>query len=165
MRIGHIAGIMISGAIWLLIGVLLTYKGVVLLAGAVVMFSQTQGPLMSFLHHLFHHVERSGMILVFAAIVVGQLKGTFVLAKTVKKSVKRLLLIPSPIHLKDLFPWKYLMLIGLMMGLGITLRVLSIPSDVKAFIDLAVGSALISGAFLYFRQASILKMEFSKRKK
>lgn len=165
MRVGPIRAIVISGAIWLVIGGMLTYKGLVLLARSVATFAHNPGPLMKGLYQLFQNVERSGMILVFTAILLGQLKGTFILAKSVKRFIKRILLIPSPIPLKALFPWNYLALVGGMMALGIALRISSIPTDIKAFIDLAVGSALISGAFLYFRQASMLKMEFSKRKK
>lgn len=165
MRIGHIAGIMISGMIWLLIGGLLTYKGLVLITGVIVNVQQGQYPLMNLLGQFFQNVERSGMCIVFIAILLGQIKGSFVLAKTVKRFVKRILLIPSPIHIKDLFPWRYLILIASMMSLGMLLRFLPIPRDVKAFIDLIIGSALISGAFLYFKQASMLKLELSKRKK
>lgn len=165
MRIGHVKGIVISGVVWLSVGGLLTYKGLVLLSG-VVLFSHSGGnPLMNILYPIFRTVERSGMGLVLIAILLGQLKGSFVLAKTVKRFVKRILLIPSPIRIQDLFPWRYLLLIGAMMSLGMLLRFLSIPKDIKAFIDLTIGSALMSGAFLYFKQASMLKLELAKRKK
>lgn len=165
MRIGHIKGIILSGMVWLVIGGLLTYKGLVLTAGMIMNFQEGVYPLMNMLNRLFENSERSGMCLVFLAILLGQLKGTFVLSKTVKKFVKRILLIPSPVPIKELFPWKYLLLIGFMMSLGMMFRFLPISRDVKAFIDLAVGSALISGAFLYFKQASLLKLEFSRKKK
>jgi hypothetical protein len=44
-------------------------------------------------------------------------------------------------------------LIGAMVGLGVTLRFLPIPVDLRGFIDTAVGSALVNGAMLYFHIA------------
>lgn len=165
MRVGHVAGIIISGVVWLAIGCLLTFKGVFLAVGSILSFQATSHPLVAFFNQFFQHIERSVTCLVFIAIVVGMIKGRFVLAKTVNRFVKRILLIPSPLGFKDLFPWQYLMLIGSMMCIGMLLRFLPISRDIKAFIDLAVGSALINGAFLYFKQASMLKVEFSRKKK
>jgi hypothetical protein len=42
-----------------------------------------------------------------------------------------------------------------MMMLGMIFRYLPIPIDVRGFIDLAIGSALMNGAMLYFRAARI----------
>ena len=165
MRVGHIAGIVISGSVWLVMGCLLTFKGLFLAVGSILSFQVAEHPLVAFFNYFFAHIERSGTCLVFVAIIVGMIKGRFVLAKTVNRFVKRIVLTPSPLKFKDLFPWRYLMLIGSMMCIGMLLRFLPIPKDVKAFIDLAIGSALINGAFLYFKQASMLKMEFARKKK
>lgn len=165
MRVGHIAGILISGSVWLAIGCLLTFKGLFFTVTSILTFQQMGHPLMGFLYHFFQHVERSATCLVFVAVFLGMLKGRFVLAKTVKKFVKRILLIPSPLKFRDLFPWRYLLLIACMMSLGMILKILPLTSDVRAFIDLAIGSALINGAFLYFKHASMLKAELSRKKK
>jgi len=37
------------------------------------------------------------------------------------------------------------------MGLGMGIRYFGVPVDVRGLIDVAVGSALINGAMLYFR--------------
>lgn len=165
MRVGHVAGIVISGSIWLIMGSLLTFKGLFLIVGAVLAFQTSAHPFMAFLNQFFQHLERSGTFIVFLAIIIGMIKGRVVLAKTINKFVKRILLIPSPLKLKDLFPWRYLVLIGSMMSMGMLLRFLPVPKDIKGFIDLAIGSALINGAFLYFKQASMLRVEFSRKKK
>lgn len=165
MRVGHITGIVISGTVWFIIGCLLTFKGLFLIVSSILAFQVELHPLVAFFNQFFQHLERSGTCLVFVAIVIGMIKGRFVLAKTVNKFVKRILLTPSPLKFKDLFPPRYLILIGSMMCIGMFLRFLPVPKDIKAFIDLAIGSALINGAFLYFKQASMLKVEFSRKKK
>jgi hypothetical protein len=75
------------------------------------------------------------------------------------------MMISHPLHLKDLFPLSYLAIIGSMMMLGMLLKFLPISHDIRGFIDLAVGSALINGAFLYFKQAILLKAEIIRRKR
>jgi hypothetical protein len=40
-----------------------------------------------------------------------------------------------------------------MMALGLVFRFLPIPIDLRGLIDVAIGSALINGAMLYFRAA------------
>lgn len=163
MRFGHVPAIILSGAIWLAIGCFLTFKGLVYFSHAFV--ATSHGPLLDLYQNLFHEKERGAMFLIFTSLVFGVFKGRLVLSKTVVKSVKRLLLIPGPLGIRDLFPVSYVILIMSMMSLGLLLRFLPIKFDIKGFVDLAVGSALINGAFLYFKQALSLKAESMKRKK
>lgn len=163
MRIGYISGIVISGMIWLGIGCMLTFKGVFLLASALV--SSEKYLWIETLTRLCKNRDQATMFLVFIPVVIGILKGRFVLSKSVEKFVKRLLLKPSPIHLKDLFSRNYVILIFSMMMLGVLIRFSPISQDIRGSIDLAIGSALVNGAFLYFKQAFFLKAEITKRKK
>ena len=162
MRFGHVMGIILSGAAWFVIGCFLTFKGLVYFSKAFV--STETGPLLTFFHRLMDHKEKGAMFLIFISLSVGLFKGRVVLAKTVSKSVKRLLLIPSPLKLSDLFPLQYTLLIFFMMSLGMLLRFMPVSFDIKGFIDLAVGSALINGAFLYFKQALLLKPQSMRKK-
>ncbi len=163
MRIGHVAGISFSGILWLIIGCFLTFKGVVFL-GLTIM-SEKIDPLMRLLMKITPNRERAGLVLIFSALVIGLFKGRVVLAKTVMRQVKRLMMISHPLYLKDLFPLSYLAIIGSMMMLGMLLKFLPITHDIRGFVDLAVGSALINGAFLYFKQAILLKAEIVRRKR
>lgn len=163
MRIGHVAGICLSGALWLIIGCFLTFKGVVFLGLTII--SEKLDPMMGILMQISPSRERAGMILIFSALVVGLFKGRVVLAKTVMRQVKRLLMIAHPLHVRDLFPMSYLAIILSMMLLGMSLKFLPITQDIRGFVDLAVGSALINGAFLYFKQALLLKAEIVRRKR
>lgn len=163
MRIGTTTGICISGLLWLGIGCFLTFKGIAFLGLAIV--SSKQEPLLDFLLQYNSTREKAGLVLIFGALVIGLFKGRVVLAKTVARQVKRLMNIPYPLSIKDLFPFSYLALILGMMSLGMALKFLPIAQDVRGTIDLAVGSALINGAFLYFKQALLLRSEIIRRQR
>ncbi|MBM3192130.1 MAG: hypothetical protein FJZ63_05735 [Chlamydiae bacterium] len=164
-RVGHVLGIVISGCVWLFIGCLLTVRGLFFIVGSMLVSSYDESPLLKFLQKFFQDPEKSLLFLVFFAVMLGFLKGRFVLARTVRRAVKRLVLLPAPLKVQALFPWSYLLVMVAMMGLGMLFKYLSLAKDVRGFIDIAVGSALVNGAFIYFKHAQLLKAEFLKRKK
>ena len=164
-RIGHVLGIVISGCVWLFVGALLTVRGLFFIVGAMLIGSYEKSPLLKFFQKFFQDPEKSLLFLVFFAVMLGFLKGRFVLARSVRRAVKRLMLLPGPLKLQELFPGSYLLVMGAMMGLGILFKYLPLAKDIRGFIDIAVGSALVNGAFIYFKHAQLLKAEFLKRKK
>lgn len=145
----HRNWIAISGFIWLLVGSLLLYKGLVLISDAVL----TPNSFCSRLQGTFGSPQKAGTVLIALALVVGFLKGRFILSKTVKRVSLRITSLPLPIRFKSVYAPSYWILIGGMMGLGMTMRFLPIPVDVRGFVDVAVGAALMNGAMLYFRTA------------
>lgn len=91
------------------------------------------------------------IIFLSVALVVGFLKGRFVLIKSVKRQVNRISALSEPIFLKNIYGKGYYILIGLMMALGFSMRYLPFPQYVRGAIDIAIGIALIQGASLFFR--------------
>lgn len=167
MRFGHITAIIVSGVLWFIIGSLLFFKGLFLVAQSLALWDSSQLtslPLLNYLSKYLSTPQMSAMYLIFTGVLVGFLKAKFVLSKTAQKNVSRLLKKPSPLYLKDLFTVSYMILIGFMAMLGMFFRFIPIYKDVKAFIDIAVGFALIYGFILYLKHASALKMKKSKRK-
>jgi hypothetical protein len=75
----------------------------------------------------------------------------FVISKTTLRNIMRLQTLPQPVHIKDLYPLPYYILVGGMMGLGILMNTLAVPKDVRGLIDAAVGFALIEGSLVAFR--------------
>ncbi len=131
MKIKRTVAVIISGVLWLLIGLMLLTKGLnFLVAGG---------------------REESALVLIAVGLLLGFVKGKFVLSKTVKRTVARIDALPAPIPLSKLYaPSYYLLILGMVL-LGISLRWLPVPLEVRGTIDVAIGAALINGAQLYFR--------------
>ena len=112
----------------------------------------------------FKHQDRFGgpqeaaTAIIAAALFVGYLKGRFVLSKTVKRVVDGIARLSLPIHFYQVYSKKYLLLIGSMIALGVLLKFLPIFVEVRGFVDVAVGTALIQGSLHYFKSAKALKV-------
>lgn len=91
------------------------------------------------------------ILMIVCALFVGYLKGKMALGKSVKRQIKRIETLPNPASLKYIYSKGYYFLIASMILLGMTLRFFPITLDTRGAIDLAIGSALINGAMLYFR--------------
>lgn len=118
----HRGWILLSGLIWLVGGVFLLNKGV-------------------------SYIGNSWLL--FPGVLLGFVKGRFVFAKTVQRIVKRIRGLPLPVRVSQVYPPIYLAVIGVMVLLSAALRFA--PEQVRGVIDVAVGSALVQGAMLYFR--------------
>ncbi len=127
--------ITISGLVWLAIGAFLLMKGLSLITAANL------------------ENEQAAVILISAGLLIGFVKGRFVLSKTVKRVVARIHSLPEPIRFSQVYSTSYYVLIGSMVLLGISMRWIPIPPEVRGTIDVAIGAALMNGAILYFRAA------------
>jgi hypothetical protein len=148
----HRGWIAFSGFMWLVIGSFLLYKGLHLISEATL----RPDSLSSRWGSVWGTAHQTATLLMVLGLFVGFLKGRFVLSKTVHRVAMRINSLPLPIRLVDVYRPSYWILIGSMVVLGISLRFLPIPIDVRGLIDVAVGSALIHGAMLYFRFARSL---------
>ena len=128
------AWISFSGLLWIVVGCLLLYKGLRILCDGV----DTQ------------RADRASWLIAIG-LFVGFIKGRFALAKTVRRLVLRIESLDMPIRMQDVYPKSYWILLSSMMAIGFLLRY--IPLEWRGCIDVAVGSALIHGAMLYFRAA------------
>lgn len=147
VKISHAALIAISGLVWFLVGIYLLPLGIHFL----IENAHTDGPLMGLFASF--DLEQVALVLVGAGLVIGYLKGKHVFAKAVEKNVTRIRALPNPSSLLSIYTPRYLILLGAMMLLGLSMKWLSVPLDVRGLIDVAVGSALINGGVLYFRRA------------
>lgn len=155
MRVSHRVAIIFSGSLWLVIGVMLMYKGMNwIIAG-------TQEPasvkLLPILTPLARGIEQSALILLCVAIFVGFMKARFILAKTVKKVVDRIVSQPEPVLLTQAYGKSYMLVLMAMILLGLSMKVAHLPYDLRGLIDVTIGSALTQGSMLYFRAAMSLR--------
>jgi len=144
----HRAWIAVSGFVWFVIGTWLLYKGLHLISDAAINPASLSAKI-----KFFGSQQQAATIFMAIGLFIGFFKGRFVLAKTVRRVVARIVSLPLPIRLKDAYAPSYWILIGSMAGLGMLFRFLPLPVDVRGMIDVAIGSALVNGAMLYFRAA------------
>jgi|SRR6185437_12381375 len=151
MKFSHVSWILFSGAVWLGIGVLLLKKGLDLIVLAVqesaLAFSSSFGP------------EQVALGLIASGLLLGFLKGRFILRKTVDRITQHICSFPTPVAFKNVYTKSYYLLIGSMMAMGFALKWLPIYPELRGFIDVTIGSALINGSMLYFRRASLMRIE------
>ncbi|MFS8563267.1 MAG: hypothetical protein LVR00_02625 [Rhabdochlamydiaceae bacterium] len=152
MQYSHRTWIIISGLIWCAVGVLLLIKGLTYIVMAAAA-PEGSHPLFSSIAAFTGTVEQAALFLISLGLLVGFIKGRYVLSKTVSRITKRILSLNDPIDWKDVYPKSYYILIFSMMLIGVLFKWLPIGFAIKGFVDVAIGSALINGALLYFRKA------------
>lgn len=151
-RLKHSTLILISGLVWLGIGYLLLTLGLNFTADALASAtSATSHPVLTSLSPYVGGMEQAVVIWIALALGIGFFKARFVFSKSVQKSVQRILSLPNPVSIAKIYAPSYYLLLGSMVFLGILVRFL--PLDIRGGVDIVIGSALISGAVLYFRQA------------
>lgn len=151
-KVSHATMIFLSGFVWLVVGCFLLSLGLNFVVAALLKENVAQPhPILNFLASYAGGLDAAALIWIAFALFVGFLKGRHVFAKSVNRSVNRILTLPNPESLSKIYTPSYYLLLGSMVLLGILVRFT--PLDVRGGIDVAVGSALINGAMLYFRQA------------
>lgn len=151
MRISPFAALLISFASWVSMGVFLLYKGLTLL----VELATFEMP-SSFMHSLSQRVggmQQAILTCICLGLFVGFMKGRFVLSKTVARLSNRFYSYARPMAFKEMYPVSYLALVGSMVLLGLSLKWLPVPQELRGTVDVAIGSALTNGAFQYLRVA------------
>ncbi|MBN4067297.1 hypothetical protein JYU14_04360 [Simkania negevensis] len=163
MKFRHSTLITLLGLLWCAVGGMLLIIGTRLFT-AIVSYQVNPKQLL-FMQGLSKRaggIDQAAIVLIGIALVVGYMKGKYVLRKSCVRVVNRLFKLPNPAYLHQaLSKWFYL-LIGTMICLGISLRVFGAPVDLRAVIDVAIGSALINGALTYFRFAVQAKAKTKK---
>jgi hypothetical protein len=146
----------ISGGVWLVVGFLLFTQGVALLTAHL---NHLEGsyPLIDLIAPYFGGSEQAIVGLIAIALYIGFLKGKHVLGKSARSGIERLKNLPDPVSLAKIYSAKYYILLAVMIALGMSLKYTGVPNDLRGFIDLAIGTALIQGAIIYIRLSNTLK--------
>lgn len=152
-KISHVTMIVLSGLVWLAVGCFLLPLGLNFIVDSILRENLTavRRPVLDFLAPFAGGVDQAAIIWIALTLLIGFFKGRYVFAKTVHRSVKRILAFPNPAPLSKIYPPAYYILLGSMVLLGVLVRFA--PLDIRGGVDVAVGAALINGAMLYFREA------------
>jgi hypothetical protein len=140
----------ISGLKWFAIGVMLLTRGLRLITAAADQVG-VKAPLIHAFQAFTSSRHQAALLIICLGLFVGFIKGRTILAKTVKRIADRINPYHEGLTLKQAYDNKYWVVIGLMMVLGMMFRMFAIPFDIRGGVDVAIGSALINGAMLYFR--------------
>lgn len=150
----HRTLVILSGAVWLVVGVCLMSFGLHLIIKEIPAGPQATSPIDLF-GFLAKDRTQASLLVITLALFIGYLKGKRVLRKAAERQIARLLEMAPPLSIRNLYSPAYLLLLALMMGFGIALRYLPIAPDLRGFIDLAVGSALIQGSTTFLRKLMV----------
>jgi hypothetical protein len=153
INVRHKTLIVISGLVWLAVGSSLLMMGLNFLLEGVKTehASAASYPLLSSMNGILLNMEQAALVLVALGLFIGYFKGKFVLGKSAKQGVARIQGFSNPTALSNIYSAKYYILLGLMIGLGMSMKYVGLPIDVRGLVDVAVGSALINGSMFYFR--------------
>jgi hypothetical protein len=162
LKISHAALVAISGLVWFAVG------GWLLPLGLSLMLEGTKQaqlsdvaslPLLRFLSPYLGGFEQAALLLIVVGLLIGQLKGLKVLGKSAQRGIERIKTFPNPTEITNIYSAKYYILLGGMVGLGMGIKFLGLSNDVRGLVDIAIGTALIRGALIYFRSAFQLRQE------
>jgi hypothetical protein len=142
----------IAGSIWFGMGLYLMIIGMGFLEVSIA--PDTHAPLLSALEDTVGSRDVTVVLLVALALVVGQIKGRTILTKAALRQADRILSLPEPTHIKNLYTGRCYLLIAIMMGLGMGMKYFGVPLDIRGAIDVTVGVALIQGAVAFYKQTA-----------
>ncbi|KIC71678.1 hypothetical protein DB44_DE00040 [Candidatus Protochlamydia amoebophila] len=157
LKVTHTTMVVVSGLVWLIVGCVLLPLGLnfvvesILKENLVVINRPLLDPLMKWVGG----ADQAVLFLIAISLWIGFIKGRFVFAKTVQNSVNRILLLPNPVSIKQIYTTKYYLLLGSMIFLGFLMKYT--PMDIRGAVDIIIGSALIQGGMLYFRKAFAIR--------
>lgn len=160
IKFSHATLTAVSGFIWLAIGGFLLSLGLRLIVGSIqpeFAYFEKRFPILDTLAPYFGGIEQAALLLIVLCLLIGYLKGRYVLGKSARSGVARLLTFPNPTSIGNLYSTKYYILLGGMVGLGMSIKYLGLPNDVRGAVDVAIGAALINGAMIYFRLAYAIR--------
>jgi len=146
--------ITIAGFVWFTVGLALLIKGLYLILFAAHLSGQKGGPLLSALMYAFTGaIFPSILTMILFGLLLGLAKGKWAFGRAAKRTVQRIYPMRGKIHLSKLYRLHDIMLIVSMIALGRLMNWVHVPRDIHGLIDIAVGSALVNGAMIYFRYA------------
>ena len=120
--------------LWLIGGLILTIRGI------------------SFLLDAPEHPSTAMLALIIAvAMAIGYGKGKFVLSKTSQRNLERIDQFTEPKKPIQVYSVRSWIIIGLMVGISVTLSVLNTPLLWRGGINLAIGFALIISSLAYLK--------------
>jgi hypothetical protein len=143
-----------SGVVWLATGFLLLQYGIRLLISAIplpVPFKLWTHPFLEILSTFMGSRENAALLMVAGCLITGKIKCRYVLSRSVRRGIDRLLTLPNPSQIFKIYSLRYYLFIGFLLGAGYFMRNSGMPADFRAACYMSIGCGMINGALLYFK--------------
>jgi hypothetical protein len=154
----------LASLIWFIIGISLFSKGLYYFhLGTQLLPTLAYDGTFAILHlfSFFDKIQTASSMALIIALAIGFIKGRFVFKRTVLRQINRIKALPEKSSLLNIYsPFLYV-IVACMMMLGMSLKHFPIFFDTRGFIDVAVGFALMNGAFHYIQMLPKLQEELS----
>lgn len=150
--------ITLAGFLWFVLGITLLTKGLYLMILTAHLSGEKAGPILNvFMYAFTGGIVPAALTILLLGVVLGIMKGRWALGRAATLLVRRIYPMRGKIHVAKLYRiHDYLLIVGII-ALSRLLNWIEVPNDVHSLIDIAVGSALINGAMVYFRYAIQVK--------
>lgn len=156
--------ITVVGLVWFVVGIFLLFSGLQLIFLTALLNGQSFTPILSVVMYAFTGaVIPSIVVSVFLGLLLGYAKSKWAFVRMIRKTVQRIYPMPGLVRISSLYRLHEALLIIAVIALSRIAKILHFPPDIQGVINIAIGSALISGAVVYFRFALRIK-EDSKSK-
>lgn len=90
------------------------------------------------------------------SLLLGWIKGKFILTKSVDRMVRHIVSFDEPLKWKSLFPKSFFMVMFAMMLLGLSLKHLPLSDYIKGGMDTTIATALLYGAWIFYRKGKAI---------
>ncbi len=160
--VSHATLYRLSGLVWLAVGIVLLNTGLVFIMQGFTshpFYPQLYSAMFTSLSSLVHGPDNAACVLIGIGLAIGLVKGRFVMRKAASKSFDRIKLLENPTPITNLYTKANIFILAAMMGLGMSMKYMALPCDIRGLIDAAVGAALMQGAVSYFHYASYAKVK------
>jgi len=167
LKLSHSQLVGASGVVWLLMGFFLVQYGAQLLIGSIPIpdpFVSWAHPFLEILSPFAGSRQNVAVLIVLGCMVTGHIKCRYVLSRSIRRGTARILSLPNPAPLYQIYSFRYYFLIGLMIFLGFLLRNTGTPNDFRAACYLSIGFGMLRGSMLYFKKSLVIRDSLNQGK-
>lgn len=158
--------ISIVGMVWFIVGIFLLFSGLKLIFFTGLIKGQSFTPIISVIMYAFTGAIIPTMIvIVFLGLLLGYAKSKWAFVRVIRKTVQRIYPMPGLVRISNLYRLHEILLIFAVIALSRIVQFIHLPLDIQGVVNIAIGSALINGAVVYFRFALRIKEEFRNKVK
>ncbi len=149
-----------AGCLWLFTSLYLLQYGARLLISSIPApepFVPYTHPLLETLAPIAGGRDHVAVLIVLGCLTTGLLKCRYVLSRSVRRGIDRIMSLPNPSPITKIYPLRYYLLILSMVALGFFLRHSGTPEDLRAACYLSIGFGMMKGSSLFFKHSLVVR--------